>query len=120
AILHNDQLRVLRDLGTKLGLDTLIEIHDDDDLEKALAVEADVIGINNRDLKTLKTDLSITEHLMQHIPQGNFVVSESGIYEAADVKRVHEMGVRGILVGTSILQSSDPLGKIAELKQALQ
>ena len=118
AILPRDELRSLQELGARLGLESIVEVHDDADLAEALGVDAEVIGINNRDLKTLETDLSVTEHLMKHVPQGEIVVSESGIFEVEDVKRVHEAGVRGILVGTSILQSKDPIAKIAQLKKA--
>ena len=119
AILSKDELAHLRRLGKSLGLQTLVEIHDEEDLEKALAAEPDVLGINNRDLKTLETNLSVTEKLTRLVPAGIPCISESGIDAADDVRRVRKYGIRGILVGTSILQSADPLVKIAELKKAL-
>lgn len=119
AILSKEELARLSKLGSSLGLGTLVEIHDEGDLEKALASGADVLGINNRDLKTLETDIAVTESLARRIPKETPSISESGIYTAEDVRRVRKCGVRGILVGTSILQSSDPLAKITELKQAL-
>ena len=120
SILSIKELRELRLLGKSLDLDILVEVHDEDDLQKALEADADLIGINNRDLKTLKTDLAVTESLMKKMPQNIPVISESGIYTGADAKRVRACGARGVLVGTSILQSPHPLAKIKELKTGLQ
>jgi len=119
AILDKDSLADFIELGKSLGLDALVEVHDEADLDKAASAGATVLGINNRDLKTLKTDLAVTEELMPHVPEGLVCISESGIYTAEDARRVRACGVRGILVGTSILQSPDPLAKISELKKAL-
>lgn len=119
AILEKESLADFIELGKSLGLDALVEVHDENDLDKASAAGATVLGINNRDLKTLKTNLAVTEELMPHVPKGLPCISESGIYTAKDVERVRACGVRGILVGTSILQSPDPLAKISELKEAL-
>ena len=92
---------------------------DEADVEKALAARAQIIGINNRDLRTLNIDLATTETLITKIPSDIPVVSESGIERAEDVAWVRTAGARGILVGTSILQSENPIEKIAELKKAL-
>ena len=119
-LLTTDELTHLISLGNDLELDHLVEVHDESDIEKALGAEAELIGINNRDLESLDVNLVITEKLMQLVPRDIPVVSESGIASAADVRRVRNLGVRGILVGTSILQSADPLEKIRELKTALQ
>ena len=118
-VLREEELARLLSLGENLGLDALIEVHDVPDLEKALSAGAPIIGINNRDLESLRVDIAVTEQLMKLVPPGMAAVSESGIENAADARRVHGLGVRGILVGTSILQSGDPIGKIKELKQAL-
>lgn len=119
AILNKEEITRFAALGKSLGLGILVEVHDDADLKKALAAGAEVIGINNRDLTTMQTDLSVTEKLMPHIPKNIPVVSESGIETEGDARRVRECGARGILVGTSILRSLDPRAKIAELKNAL-
>lgn len=119
AILAQDELAKLLKLGFSLGLDALVETHDEGDVEKALRGGAKIIGINNRDLTTFNTDISVTEKLAGRIPKGIFIVSESGIETAEDVKRVRKCGVRGILVGTSVLQSDDPIRKISELKKAM-
>lgn len=119
SILTREELVSFIELGSSLGLDSLVEVHDEDDVEKALAARANVIGINNRDLKTLKIDLATTERLAKLIPSDIPVVSESGIKTADDVRRVRAASSRGILVGTSILRSENPIEKIAELKRAL-
>lgn len=119
TVLDKETLAHLIAFGDALGMDALVEIHDEKDLEKALAAGAKVLGINNRDLTTFSIDLSTTETLMQKIPKDIPVVSESGINSTDDVQRVRACGVRGILVGTSILKSTDPLSKIKELKAAL-
>ena len=118
-ILKVDELIRLIALGKKLGLEALVEVHDKIDVEKVLAAGAEVIGINNRDLQTLQVDLAVTERLAPLISKKIPVISESGIESADHVRRVRKAGVRGILVGTSILQSDDPVEKIHELKQAL-
>ena len=119
SVLSVKELRDLIGMGTALGLDTLVEVHDEVDVEKALDAGAELLGINNRDLQTLDVDLAMTERLMQQIPPSLPAVSESGIETPAQVRQVRAWGVRGILVGTSILQSSDPLDTINQLKHAL-
>lgn len=119
AILSRETLATFIQLGAGLGIDSLVEVHDEEDVEKALSARATVIGINNRDLRTLKVDLANTERLAGKIPVTIPVVSESGIETADDVRRVRAAGARGILVGTSILRSPDPVGKISEFKSAL-
>ncbi len=119
AVLSREALASLIQLGASLGLDALVEVHDEADIEKSLSAGARVIGINNRDLRSLKIDLATTERLTARIPTDIPVVSESGIETAEDVARVRKAGARGILVGTSILRSDDPIAKIAELKHAL-
>ena len=117
--LRVEELSRLIALGKTLGLDALVEVHDEEDVRKALEAKAEIIGINNRDLKTLEVDLATTERLVKLVPQETPAVSESGIESAADVRKVRGWGVRGILTGTAILRSPDPLGKIQELKDAL-
>ncbi|MBI5456892.1 indole-3-glycerol phosphate synthase TrpC [Candidatus Kaiserbacteria bacterium] len=119
AALGTEALAHLIAFGASLGMDALVEVHDEKDLHKALEAGAKILGINNRDLKTFNVDLQTTETLMKKVPSSIPVVSESGIETADDVKRVRAAGVRGILVGTSILRSGDPLAKINELKAAL-
>jgi len=117
--LRVEELSRLIALGKRLGLGALVEVHDEEDMRKALEAKAELIGINNRDLKTLEVDLATTERLIKLVPEGIPAVSESGIESVADVRKVRGWGVRGILTGTAILRSPDPLGKIQELKDAL-
>lgn len=119
AALDSAQLGDLITLGKTLRLDALVEVHDERDLEKAIESGADLIGINNRNLKTLETDLAVTERLAPRIPSEIPFISESGVETSEDVKRVRSCGARGILVGTSILRSGDYIEKISELKKAL-
>ncbi|TSC87131.1 MAG: indole-3-glycerol phosphate synthase [Parcubacteria group bacterium Gr01-1014_8] len=119
AVLEKDKLAELISLGESLGIGSLVEVHDEEDVKKAIEANAKLIGINNRNLRTMEIDLSTTETLMNSIPKDIPVVSESGIYTADDVLRVRKTGVRGILVGTAILESNDPLEKIRELQKAM-
>jgi len=119
AILPREVLASFIQLGNSLGLDSLVEVHDHEDVEKALAARASIIGINNRDLRTLKIDLATTEELIKEIPSDIPVVSESGIETPDDVRRVRAAGARGILCGTSILRSKNPVHTVAVFKKAL-
>lgn len=98
-----------------LGLSTLVEVHDEGELERAAEMGSGLIGINNRDLKTFRTDLATTERLAPHAPAGARLVSESGIATRADVGRVAAAGVHAILVGEALSRSGDPAAKVREL-----
>jgi indole-3-glycerol phosphate synthase len=97
------------------GMGVLFEVHDHRELEVALKMDAPVIGINNRDFLTLKTDLATTFALLREVPEGHVTVSESGIHTRDDVERVAEAGAHAMLVGTSIMQSPDIGAKVREL-----
>ncbi len=99
AVLSDRQLRELLALTQRLGMQALVEVHDPAEVERALAVDARIIGINNRDLRTFTVDLETTARLRTLIPADRVVVSESGIRSPEDVRRVAEMGVDAILVG---------------------
>ncbi len=120
SVLDEETLRLCIDACAECSLGYLVEVHTQEELTVALNVGARIIGINNRNLDTLQIDLSVTETLMHHIPSGVVVVSESGIQAVDDVVQVKRAGVRGILVGASILKSESPLQQIALLKQALK
>jgi indole-3-glycerol phosphate synthase len=107
AALTKDQLREFMDIAESLSLASLVEVHTDTELEIALDVEAEIIGINNRDLRTFHTDLATTFSLQEFLPTGKVVVSESGIYTRADVESLREAGVNAILVGESLMRSPD-------------
>lgn len=116
SILSKKQLAEFLALGKSLNLSSLVEVHTNGDLTKALSSGAEIIGINNRDLTTMKTDLTTTERLVGLIPSGKVIISESGINSTDDVRRLEKVGINGILVGTSIVTAPDPLKKIKELK----
>ncbi|MDI6802017.1 MAG: indole-3-glycerol phosphate synthase TrpC [Thermodesulfovibrionales bacterium] len=115
AILEKSQAGEYLPLAKELGLYVLFEVHDEDDLEKALVIGADIIGINNRDLKTLKIDLSTTLRLKKEIPAGKIVVTESGIKNRDDVVKLEEAGIDAMLIGTSLMEAEDIGEKIDEL-----
>ncbi len=124
AIVSREQLKELVDLSHKLGLIPLVEVHTTEDLEKALGVEADIIGINNRNLKNFETNLDTTRALLPHIPADKTVVSESGIKTREDILKLQKMNEKGnrlgVLVGESLLKSDYPGQKIRALKGAGQ
>lgn len=107
ACLDDDLLRDLYGYATTLGLSTLVEVHDERELQRALAAGATLVGINNRDLKTLKVDLAVTNRLAQRIPPEVVVVGESGISTVDHVRAMAEAGVDAILVGESLIVQRD-------------
>lgn len=109
------QLEEFAALADEWHMDALIEVHDEEDIERALALPDPIIGINNRDLATMTTNLEVTERLVGRIPPWVTVVSESGIRTREDVERLVEEGVRVFLVGASLLKSGDPTLKLKEL-----
>ncbi len=117
AMLERDQLRELVELTRRLGLVPLVEVHDEGDLEKISGLPLPLIGINNRNLKTLEVNLETTFRLIEKIPDGTMVISESGIKNREDVKRLREAGVQGILVGETLMRSANPSEKIREMME---
>jgi indole-3-glycerol phosphate synthase len=115
AILEPARLRDLHQAALDLGLSVLVEVHDEGELAAAAALPARLIGINNRDLKTFRTDLATTERLAPRAPAGACLVSESGIATRADVRRVAAAGADAMLVGEALSRSGDPATKIREL-----
>jgi indole-3-glycerol phosphate synthase len=115
AILAPDQLREFVELARGLGLVPLVEVHDEEDLKKISGLDLLLIGINNRNLKTLVVDLKTTFRLMERIRPGIVVISESGIRTREDVKLLQQAGGKGILVGEVLMRAADPARKIREL-----
>lgn len=115
AMLASDRLREFAELARNLGLVPLVEVHDEEDLIKISGLDLPLIGVNNRNLKTLLVDLETTFRLFGKIRPGTVVVSESGIKNREDVKRLQEAGVKAILVGEVLMRTPDPAAKIREL-----
>lgn len=115
AILTLAQLRDFMSVAQSLDLACLVEVHTQEELDLALEASAEIIGINNRDLKTFHTNISTTFHLRECIPSDKIVVSESGIYTRDDVKKLNAAGVNAILVGESLMRSPDIGCKVREL-----
>jgi indole-3-glycerol phosphate synthase len=115
AMLELEQLRDFAALARELGLDVLLEVHDEAELETALQTDCELIGINNRDLRTFVTDLATTERLLPLIPPGRFVVAESGIHNRADIQRLQTAGADAFLIGESLMREADIEAKLREL-----
>lgn len=107
AALGDGQAAELEDAAHGLGLDVLVEIHDAGELERALRLKTALLGINNRNLKTLTTDLATTVELAALVPEGRLLVSESGLRTRADLERMAAAGARCFLVGESLLRHAD-------------
>jgi indole-3-glycerol phosphate synthase len=115
ASLADEQLRKLYDLAKTCQLDVLVEVHDLREMDRALELGADIIGINNRNLKTFQVDLATTEELAEEIPNNAIGVSESGIRTAEDVRRVRAAGISAVLVGETLMRAKNVPQKLREL-----
>ncbi|MBI3517603.1 MAG: indole-3-glycerol phosphate synthase TrpC [Proteobacteria bacterium] len=113
-----DRLAELGAAARALGLDVLVEVHDEPELELALRAEADLIGINNRNLHDFAIDLATTERLRPRIPPGVVVVGESGIETPADMRRLAAARVDAVLIGSALMRSPDPGARLAALRGA--
>ena len=114
-VLADAQLRDYLALARSLGMGALVEIHDEADLERALAAHARVLGINNRNLADFTVDLATTERLAPEIPDEKIVVAESGVFTRADVERAARAGARAVLVGEGLMRAPDVGEKVQEL-----
>lgn len=115
AALGDTSLAELAALALDLELDVLVEVHDRDELARALELDLPLIGINNRDLRRFETRLETTLDLLPYIPANRLVVSESGIHSAADVARLRQHGVPAFLVGETLMRAPEPGLQLAEL-----
>ncbi len=119
GLLEKSQASEYIHLSKELGLSVLFEVHDFKELEVALHIDCQIIGINNRNLKTLQIDINTTFELKKEIPPERIVVSESGIKNYRDVERLQEYGIDAMLIGTAFMESPDIGKKIDELKGRL-
>jgi len=117
AALEDELLTELLAAATASGMDALVEVHDEREMERAVTVGANLVGINNRDLKSFSVDLAVSERLALLAPKNSVVVAESGIFGPEDVKRLHEAGARAVLVGESLVTSP---GRVAAVKALVQ
>jgi len=115
AILADHELRKLHETASELGMDALVEVHDRDELLRALAAGARVVGVNNRDLRTLQVRLETSLELIEALPDDVVAVTESGIRRGADVRRLREAGFDAFLIGEHLMTAPDPGTALEEL-----
>jgi indole-3-glycerol phosphate synthase len=115
AALNEVQLRELGNLAQKLGMDVLVEVHDAEELARALALPLPLVGINNRNLRTFEVSLNTTLDLLDKIPDDRIVVTESAIHTPEDVALMRENGVNAFLVGEAFMRAPDPGTELARL-----
>ena len=115
ALLDATVLRDLRETATALSLDSVVEVHNEEELERALNAGAEIIGINNRNLKTFEVSLATTEKLAPRVPGGILIISESGIDGAEQIRQVERWGIQNFLVGESLMRAPSPGEKLQEL-----
>jgi len=113
--LREDELEALYTEALELGLDALVEVHHEEELELALALDADVIGINNRNLEDFSVDIQTTVDLLASVPTGKTVVSESGIRSRTEIEELERVGVDAVLIGESLMRAPDPEAAVREL-----
>lgn len=117
TILDNDCLNHFYKIASNLGMDVIVEVHDAEEMERALDLNPDIIGINNRNLKEFVVDISNTENLLEKYYRSDiYFISESGMKNSEDTKRMNDAGASGLLVGETLMTAEDTAGKIQELK----
>jgi len=109
------EVKVLREHAAALGLDVLVEVHDATELAIAIDAGARIVGVNNRNLRTLQVDVGVSEQLIANMPADVIAVSESGLRTAADIMRLKELGYRGFLIGERFMSTANPGAQLEEL-----
>ena len=115
AALPRSLLQELDGLARETGLDVLVEVHNEQEMEDALTTGASLVGVNNRDLHTFTTDLGTSERLVKQVPESRTMVTESGIHTVGDVERMRASGIHSFLVGEAFMRSPDPGVALREL-----
>ena len=115
AILSDAQLKEFKDCAERLDMDVLVEVHDEWELERAIKCQAEIIGINHRNLRSLIVDLKVGEKLIPRIPKEKIIVSESGIKSHEDIKRLRNLGAHAVLIGETFMRSPDIGQKIKDV-----
>jgi indole-3-glycerol phosphate synthase len=115
SLLSKEEIQYFLDLALALGMDCLVEVHAEAELQKVLQTSATIIGINNRDLATFKIDLETTARLMPMIPDEKIIVSESGIKSRTEIVKLLKMGINAILIGETLMKNNDIPTKLHEL-----
>jgi indole-3-glycerol phosphate synthase len=116
AALSDEELAALSAAAAELGLDVLVEVHDENELERAAAHGPEIVGVNNRDLRDFSVDVNRTERLLELMPPGVLVVSESGISSAEQLAALQKQGVDAVLVGETLMRSGDPAQALSALR----
>ncbi|MBM3865148.1 MAG: indole-3-glycerol phosphate synthase TrpC [Verrucomicrobia bacterium] len=116
--LTDDEIRGLHEAAATAGLDALYEIHTEAELDRAVGHGARIIGVNNRDLAIFRTDLGLSERLIPRFPAEVTAVSESGIFTAADARRVRAAGAHAVLVGEALMRAADPAALLRDFRDA--
>jgi indole-3-glycerol phosphate synthase len=114
--LEQDELIQLLDVAASCQLDVLVEVHNLEEMERALETDASIIGVNNRNLRTFEVDLTTTENLSEEVGPSHILVSESGIFTGEDTAKIQSWGADAILVGEALMRAEDRNAKVAELK----
>jgi len=119
-ILSNDQLKNFLNIAKSLKMDTVVEVHSEDDLERILKLDVEIVGINHRNLEDFSIDLKITEKLLPKIPKNKIVISESGIESVLDIREFKRLAVDGILIGESLMREKNIEKKLKEFINAVR
>lgn len=116
AVLTDEELLRFGRLAEKLGLSALVEVHDEEEVKRALQAGASILGVNNRNLKDFTVDVGNTLRLQEKVPDGIPLIAESGIKEREDIRKLEEAGVQGVLIGETFMRSQDKKAMLAYLK----